>query len=49
MVKAIHKKDFEKYLAVANPKNGDEFAFEVNLVRGVRLFDNSYFFKDYSY
>ncbi len=28
-VKSIHTKDFDKYLAVANPKNGDEFFREV--------------------
>ncbi len=30
-VKAIHSKDFDKYLAVANPKNGDDFFREVML------------------
>jgi hypothetical protein len=30
-VKAVHTKDFDKYLAVANPKNGDDFFREVKL------------------
>ena len=29
MVEAIKKKDFTKYLAIANPKNGDDFLNEV--------------------
>ncbi len=29
MVEAIRKKDFTKYLAIANPKHGDEFLDEV--------------------
>jgi hypothetical protein len=29
LVKCIVAKDFEKYLSVANPKNGDEFIAEV--------------------
>ncbi len=29
MVETIKKKDFTKYLAIANPKNGDEFLEEV--------------------
>jgi hypothetical protein len=28
-VRAIHTKNFDKYLAVTNPKNGDEFMKEV--------------------
>lgn len=28
-VKAVHAKDFDKYLAVANPKNGNDFLKEV--------------------
>jgi hypothetical protein len=31
MVDAIKKKDFTKYLAIANPKNGDDFLGEVRL------------------
>ena len=31
MVEAIKKKDFTKYLAIANPKNGDDFLGEVRL------------------
>lgn len=40
MVKAIKAKDFLKYLAVANPKNGEAFFDEVNL-----LFSLSFFFQ----
>ena len=29
MVEAIKKKDFTKYLAIAKPKNGDDFLGEV--------------------
>lgn len=29
MVDSIKKKDFTKYLAIANPKNGDDFLGEV--------------------
>jgi hypothetical protein len=29
MVQAISKKDFTKYLVIANPKNGDDFLGEV--------------------
>ena len=29
MVESIKKKDFTKYLAIANPKNGDDFLNEV--------------------
>ncbi len=31
MVQAISKKDFTKYLAIASPKNGDDFLGEVRL------------------
>ncbi len=31
MVQAISKKDFTKYLAIANPKNGYDFLGEVRL------------------
>ncbi len=31
MVEAIKKKDFTKYLAIANPKHGDDFLEEVSL------------------
>ena len=31
MVQAIAKKDFTKYLAIANPKNGDDFLAEVRV------------------
>ena len=30
-VKAIHAKDFDKYLAMANPKNGNDFLKEVQI------------------
>ena len=30
-IKNIHSHEFDKYLAVANPGNGDEFFFEVFL------------------
>ncbi len=31
MVESIRKKDFTKYLTIANPKHGDEFLDEVRL------------------
>lgn len=38
MVKAIKAKDFLKYLAVANPKNGEAFFDEVNLLFSLSFF-----------
>ena len=35
MVESIRKKDFTKYLAIANPKHGDEFLEEVRLSSSV--------------
>ena len=29
-IDAVKRKDFTKYLAIANPKNGDDFLAEVN-------------------
>lgn len=38
MVKAIKAKDFLKYLAVANPKNGEAFFDEVNSLFSLSFF-----------